>query len=271
MRNLLLATAVLFGAALPARANAAAGDGHTHLTWYGHATFSITTPKGLVLVVDPWFSNPKAVDKEALTKLGKADYVLVSHGHFDHTADAITLGQGGAKLISSFELGSALVAAGYPKDQAGMDTLANAGGTLSLGDEVTVSLVPAVHSSGYSPPNSTGPAEYGGSPVGFVIQIKGGPTIYHTGDTDVFYDMKDRIGDRFKVDVMLACIGGHFTMDPEGAALAATYVKPKQIVPMHFGTFPVLTGTPDELAKALKAHHSKSKMLEMKVGEALTL
>jgi L-ascorbate metabolism protein UlaG (beta-lactamase superfamily) len=148
-----------------------------------------------------------------------------------------------------------------------MDTLANMGGTLSLGDEVKVSLVPAVHSSGFSPPGSKGPAEYGGSAVGFVVQIQGGPTIYHTGDTDVFYDMKDRIGERFKVDVMLACVGGHFTMDPEGAALAATYVDPKWIVPMHFGTFPILTGTPAELDKALKTRRAKAKLLELKVGE----
>jgi L-ascorbate metabolism protein UlaG (beta-lactamase superfamily) len=268
MQSLMLA--VLLAAApapAPVATAAATGDGHTHLTWYGHATFSITTPKGLVLVIDPWFGNPKAVDKDALAKLGKVDYLLVSHGHFDHVADAVTLGQRGAKLIASFELGNDLVAAGYPKDQATMETLANAGGTLALGDEVKVSLVPAVHSSGFNPPGSNGVAEYGGNPLGFVIQIQGGPTIYHTGDTDAFYDMKDRIGDRFKVDVMLACIGGHFTMDPEGAALAASYVKPKWIVPMHYGTFPILTGTPEELGKALKAHHAKAKMLELKVGE----
>lgn len=247
------------------------GDGKTHLTWYGHATFTLVTPKGTVLAIDPWFGNPKAVDKDALSKVRHVDYVLVSHGHFDHTADAVTLGKAGAKLVASFELGSALVAAGFPQDGASMATLGNAGGTLPLTDEVSVTFVPAVHSSGYAPAGAPpGPAEYAGEPLGFVIQVKGGPTIYHTGDTDAFYDMKDRIGDRFKIDVMLACIGGHFTMDPEGAALAASYVKPKWIVPMHFGTFPILTGTPAELAKALKARHSRTKMLEMTVGETKT-
>ncbi len=248
------------------------GAAKTQVTWYGHATFKVVTPKGTVVVVDPWFSNPKAVDKDALAKIGKVDFVLVSHGHFDHTSDAVALGKAGAKLVSSFELGSALVAAGFPQDGASMMTLGNAGGTLPLTDELSVTLVPAVHSSGFSLPNAPpgSPAAYAGSPVGFVIQVKGGPTIYHTGDTDAFYDMKDRVGDRFKVDVMLACIGGHFTMDPEGAALAATYVKPKTIVPMHFGTFPILTGTPAELEKALKKHHAKAKVLEMKVGETQT-
>lgn len=265
--TLLLAAALL--AAAPA-AGTAGGDGKTHLTWYGHATFTVVTPKGTVLAIDPWFSNPKAADKDALSKLGKVDYVLVSHGHGDHAADAVALGKAGAKLVGSFELGSALVAAGFPQDGASMLTLGNAGGTLPLTDEVSVALVPAVHSSGFSPPNAAGPAEYAGAPLGFVIQIKGGPTIYHTGDTDVFCDMKDRIGDRFKVDLMLACIGGHFTMDPEGAALAATYVKPRWIVPMHFGTFPILSGTPAELEKALKAKHSKAKVLEMQPGETKT-
>ena len=128
--------------------------------------------------------------------------------------------------------------------------------------------MPAVHSSGYAP--RLRQAEYGGTPIGFVIQIEGGPTIYHTGDTDAFYDMKDRIGDRFKVDVMLACIGGHFTMDPEGAALAATYVNPRYRA-HALRDVPNLNGTPEDLAKALKAHHSKSKLLQMQVGVPVTL
>ena len=249
-----------------ATAHAAPTAGHTQLTWYGHATFSVRTPKGTLLVLDPWFSNPKAVDKDALAKLGKVDFVLVTHGHSDHTADAVAVGKSGAKLVAPYELGSALVAAGFPKAQAGMDTLANMGGTLDLTDEVKVTFVPAFHSSGFSPPGQDGIVVPGGNPVGYVIQIKGGPTIYDTGDTDVFYDMKDRIGDRFKVDVMLACIGGHFTMDPEGAALAASYVRPRTLVPMHFGTFPILTGTPEELGRALQARHVKSELVVMKVG-----
>jgi L-ascorbate metabolism protein UlaG (beta-lactamase superfamily) len=263
--------AVLFLAAvsLIPTANAAKHQVNTKVTWYGHATFRVETPKGTVLVIDPWFGNPKDPDKDALAKIGKVDYVLVSHGHLDHAADAVALGKAGATLVSVFELCNALQTTGFPKEQASMVTCGNVGGTIPLGDEVKVTLVPAFHGSGLDRGDGT-PAIYAGAPVGFVIEIKDGPTIYHTGDTDAFEDMRDRIGERFHVDVMLAGIGGHFIMDPQGAALAATYVKPKVIVPMHFGTFPLLTGTPDELRAALKARKSKIDVLEMKPGETKT-
>jgi L-ascorbate metabolism protein UlaG (beta-lactamase superfamily) len=266
MRLTVLTLAIV---SLASTASAAKRQPNTKVTWYGHATFRIETPKGLVLVVDPWFSNPKDPDKDALTKLGKVDYVLVSHGHSDHMTDAVALGKAGATAVGVYELCSALQTIGYPKEQASMVTCGNVGGTIPLNDEVKVTLVPAVHGSGIDRGDGT-PVIYAGSPVGFVIEIKNGPTIYHTGDTDAFIDMKDRIGDRFQVDVMLACIGGHFVMDPQGAALAATYVKPKAIVPMHFGTFPLLKGTPDELRAELKARHSKSEVVEMKPGETKT-
>jgi L-ascorbate metabolism protein UlaG (beta-lactamase superfamily) len=265
LRNLAILSVAL--AALPAHAAKRAPN--TKLTWYGHATFRIETPSGTVLVVDPWFGNPKDPDKDALSKIGKVDYVLLSHGHFDHAADAVALGKAGATLVSVFELCNALQSIGFPKDQSAMATCGNVGGTIALGDEVKVTLVPAVHSSGLDRGDGLLPV-YSGPPVGFVIEIKDGPTLYHTGDTDAFEDMRDRIGDRFHVDVMLACIGGHFTMDPQGAALAATYVKPKTLVPMHFGTFPVLKGTPDQLRAALKARKSKIEVVELKPGGSQT-
>jgi len=279
LRYLAVLSLAVTSLALPA--SAAKRQPNTKVTWYGHATFRIETPKGLVLVVDPWFGNPKDPDKDALGKIGKVDYVLVSHGHFDHVVDAVALGKAGASLVGVFELCNALQATGFPKDQASMATCGNVGGTIALGDEVKVTFVPAFHGSGVDRGDGTLPV-YAGSPVGFVIEVKDGPTIYHTGDTDAFEDMRDRIGDRFHVDVMLACIGGHFTMDPQGAALAATYVKAKAIVPMHFGTFPVLNGTPDELRAALKARKSSARanarglpppsieVVEMKPGETRT-
>ena len=243
--------------AIPLAATAAS-KGKTEVTWYGHATFVVKTPGGTVLAIDPWFGNPKSPDKEAAQKLEKVDYVLVSHGHFDHTGDAVALGQRtGAKLLTSFDLGRALMKAGYPKEQAGFDTLGNIGGRIQAGD-ATVILVPAVHSSDVT--DDTG-HHGGGNPMGFVIQVKDGPTLYHTGDTDVTMDMK-LIPERYgPVDVMLACIGGHFTMDPAGAALAASYVKARTVVPMHFQTFPVIAGTPAQLVAALKGR-SKVKVLE---------
>ncbi len=240
----------------------ASGGGKTELTWYGHAAFVLKTPGGTVLAIDPWLSNPNTPDKEAAEKLAKVDYILVSHGHFDHVGDAIALAKRtGAKLVTNGDLAGALVAAGYPKDQAGFDTIGNIGGRIQAGDAL-VTIVPAIHSSTYTDPQ--GASHPGGNPVGFVIQVKGGPTLYHTGDTDVTEEMR-QIPARFgAVDVMLACIGGHFTMDPAGAALAASYVKPKTIVPMHYGTFPVLTGTPQQLEAALKG---RAKVLNMQPGK----
>lgn len=245
-------------------ATSAAAKGATEVTWYGHATFVVKTPGGTVLVIDPWFGNPKSPDKEAGQRLEKVDYILVTHGHSDHIGDAVALGKRtGAKLVGGFDLGRALVKAGYPKEQAGFETLGNVGGRIDAGDAAVI-MVPAIHSSDVS--DDAGHSG-GGNPVGFVIKVKGGPTLYHTGDTDVTMDMKlipERHG---PVDVMLACIGGHFTMDPAGAALAAAYVKAKIVVPMHFQTFPVIPGSPEELVKALKG---RAKVKVLAPGETVT-
>jgi L-ascorbate metabolism protein UlaG (beta-lactamase superfamily) len=236
----------------------------TQVTWYGHAAFVVRTPGGTVLAIDPWFQNPKSPDKEAGAALEKVDYILVTHGHQDHVGEAVALGQRtGAKLITLFDLGRALVKSGYPEKQAGFDTQGNIGGAIQAGD-ATVVIVPALHSSDVM--NDQGHPG-GGNPVGFLVKVKGGPTIYHTGDTDVTSDMRlipERHG---AVDVMLACIGGHFTMDPRGAALAASYVKAKTVVPMHFGTFPVIGGTPEELEAALKG---RAKVLVLEPGKPAT-
>jgi L-ascorbate metabolism protein UlaG (beta-lactamase superfamily) len=106
--------------------------------------------------------------------------------------------------------------------------------------------------------------------VGFVITIDKGPTLYHAGDTDAFSSMA-LIGERYKPTVALLPIGGHFTMDPAGAAFAAKMLKPKTVIPMHFGTFPMLKGTPDELRAALKQQHVTAKVVEMKPGDVIKL
>jgi L-ascorbate metabolism protein UlaG (beta-lactamase superfamily) len=260
--------ALLTLAALPAFSQAAA-KGKTEVTWYGHAAFVVKTPGGTILALDPWITNPANKDKKAIEKIQKLDYILISHGHFDHVGDAIALQKTtGAKVVASFELGSALATAGLSKEATGFDTLGGPGGVLKLNDEVSVALVPAVHSSSFQAAEST-PVLYAGAPLGFVVQIKGGPTLYHTGDTAWFADMK-RIGERFHPDLLLACIGGHFTMDPVDAALAARDTGAKNVVPMHYGTFPVLTGTPEEFAKALKKSAPRSKMVQLRIGETRT-
>jgi L-ascorbate metabolism protein UlaG (beta-lactamase superfamily) len=258
-RLLSLRLAVLTTALLLPAFTLAQGKGKVEITWYGHSAFGLKTPGGTVLLIDPWLSNPKAPEKGLADSIPKVDYILISHGHFDHVGDAVAIAKRtGAKLITNFELANALVAAGYPKENAGFDTIGNMGGAIQAGD-ATVIMVTALHSSGVA--DAEGHNLVGGNPMGFVIQVKNGPTLYHTGDTDVTQDMK-LIPQRYgAIDVMMACIGGHFTMDPKGAAIAAAMVKAKTVIPMHFGTFPVLSGTPEELRAALKGK-AKVKVLE---------
>jgi L-ascorbate metabolism protein UlaG (beta-lactamase superfamily) len=151
-----------------------------------------------------------------------------------------------------------------------MDTTGHLGGTLTLLDgEVAVTFVPAWHGSGVSKEENTPPV-YGGTPSGLVIALREGPTIYHTGDTDLFSDMA--LISRFhKIDTMLVCIGDHFTMGPARAAEAVKLVNPSEVVPMHYGTFPVLTGTPEAFESELEKRKSKARLRVMKIGETIVL
>jgi L-ascorbate metabolism protein UlaG (beta-lactamase superfamily) len=250
----------------------AAAQAETRLTWYGHAAFKITTPAGKVVLLDPWIKNPanKSSDDD-LARLDKVDLILITHGHGDHIGNAVDIAKKtGANLVATFDLGKSIVQnLGYPENQFDRAFTGNFGGELTLLDgEVKVAFIPAVHSSGVTLPNGKDVAE-GGNPGGFLVSVKAGPSFYHTGDTDLFADMA--LISKFRpVDVMLATIGDKFTMGPYRAAIAADMVKPaKMVIPMHYGTFPFLVGTPADLEAAMKKLDLKTPVRAMKIGETI--
>lgn len=248
--------------------------GQTQLTWYGQSAFKIVTPNGHVLFVDPWLVNPVNKNgKEDLAAVDKADLILVSHGHFDHIGNAVEIAKKTrARLVATYDLGANLATyGGFPRDLMGYDTLGNFGGTLSFfNGEVSITFVPAQHSSSINQKDlglgSNDENHWAGAASGFLIKIQHGPTIYHTGDTDLFGDMA-QLRKYGEVDVMLTCIGDHFTMGPKGAAEAVKLVSPKRVVPMHYGTFlPMMTGTPEQFQAELKELNLNEKLAPMTVG-----
>jgi L-ascorbate metabolism protein UlaG (beta-lactamase superfamily) len=244
----------------------------TQLTWFGQSAFKIVTPTGKVLVIDPWITNPKNPNgKDDLANLKQVDLILVTHAHSDHVGNALEIAkETGAKLVADLDLATAMKSVlGFPETQAEMDTTPLFGGEVKLLDgELTVTLVPAIHGAGLAKDDNSTPV-YAGTPGGMIIALRDGPTFYHTGDTDLFSDMA--LVSRYnKIDVMMVCIGDHFTMGPKRAADAVKLVNPDQVIPMHYATFPVLTGTPEEFDRELKKREVKAKLRVMKIGETIS-
>src|SRR5689334_521985 len=222
------------------------------LTWLGHATFRIQTPAGKTILIDPWvMGNPMCPEKEK--NIEKLDVMLCTHGHFDHIGDALAI----AKKHKPTVVGIPELTGWLEKKGVKNTAMMNKGGTQAVGD-IKVTMVHADHSCGIQDGDEM---VYGGEACGYVITFDNGVKIYHAGDTNVFGDMKI-IHELYAPDIAMLPIGDHYTMGPREAAYACNLLKPKTVIPMHFGTFPVLVGRPSELHK-LAPH---VEIMEMKPG-----
>lgn len=269
-RSILSAALALLALQLPLLA--AAADKKTEVLWLGQSATRITTPGGKVIMIDPFLTkNPKTPDKwKNLDELGKIDLILVTHAHGDHLGDAPALAKKhNVPMIGPAGLNDTLVALGIlPPELA---PRMNKGGTVTpLGPDIKITMVHAEHSSELvwrNPATDKNETHVGGEPAGFIIELENGFKIYHMGDTGLFGDMK-LIAEHYRPDLLLIPIGGHFVMNPADAAFATkNYLKPQFAVPIHYGTFPQLKGTPAEYTKALGK--TTTKVMAINPGDNL--
>lgn len=215
----------------------------TRITWLGHSTVLIQTPAGANILIDPFIAqNPKYPKDFPLPS--KIHSILLTHGHGDHMSDVVAVAKRhGSTVVAIYEL-AAYVGSKDVENTIGM----NLGGTVQL-EDVAATMVDARHSAGAQDEHGT---HYVGVAAGFVLTIADGPVLYHSGDTTVFRDM-ELIRELYRPKVAMLPIGGHFTMGPKEAALAVRFVAPEVVLPLHFGTFPPLKGTPEQLAALVGA------------------
>jgi L-ascorbate metabolism protein UlaG (beta-lactamase superfamily) len=226
------------------------------ITWLGHGTFKLQLESGEVIVLDPWISNPSY---PAGHSFDRVDAILISHGHFDHIHDAVPLAkQYSCQMVGIYEICQWLESKSV-KNCSEM----NKGGTQKVGP-ISVTMTHAVHSCGIL---DDGKIIYGGEAAGYVLHLPDGRRVYFSGDTNVFSDMA-LIQEIYQPQLAFLPIGDLFTMSPREAAVAARLLKVETIIPMHFGTFPALTGTPQQLADRLKG--TSTKVLPLKPGETVS-
>uniref|UniRef100_A0A7C5AME4 UPF0173 metal-dependent hydrolase ENW48_08410 n=1 Tax=Desulfobacca acetoxidans TaxID=60893 RepID=A0A7C5AME4_9BACT len=225
------------------------------ITFYGHAAFKLEG-LGVSVLIDPWLHNPLL--DTPVSQVGKVDYILVTHGHGDHVGDTVEVAKAtGAQVVAIHELSLLLANQGVAR-VVGM----NKGGTFKT-NGLEITLTQAVHSSTTEEEGRLIPA---GDPGGFVVKFPNGFTAYHAGDTAVFKDM-ELIRELYRPELAMLPIGSHYVMNPKEAALACRLLRPKWVIPMHYGTFPVLTGTPEELTALLAGEDIT--VIPLKPGEAV--
>jgi L-ascorbate metabolism protein UlaG (beta-lactamase superfamily) len=247
--------------------------GTTEILWLGQATVRITSPGGKVIVIDPFLkNNPKTPPEwKDLGKLGKVDLILVTHGHGDHVGDVKELAAlTGAPVYGPAGLLATLIDLGWVAPDKGV-RFGKGGRVTPLGPGITITQVRAEHSSEVTvtdPVTKKSTTYPGGEPCGFIVELENGFRIYDMGDTGLFGDMRF-IGRYYQPDLVLIPIGGHFVMDPRDAAYATNHLlKPKYAMPFHYGTFPVLKGTPQEYQQFLG--QSSTRVFPINPGDKLT-
>ncbi len=227
------------------------------ITWLGHASFLLGLPNGKRVVLDPWLTNPNCPPAFAKPEaLKPVDLILCTHGHSDHLADVASIARAtGAPVVCVFEVGVYLTEKGLQNVRD-----MGIGGTQEVAG-VRITMTQAVHSGSIL---DEGRIVYLGGAAGFVLRAEGMPTIYIAGDTGLFGDMKV-IADVYHPEIAFLPIGDLYTMGPDTAAIAAEWLGVRQVVPMHWGTFPALTGTPTALKALLAPKHID--VLELTPGQ----
>jgi L-ascorbate metabolism protein UlaG (beta-lactamase superfamily) len=214
----------------------------TSVTWLGHAAFRVDTPGGKRVYVDPWLGNPKCPESEKEPE--RVDLIALTHGHDDHVGETVELAKRfGCPVVAIVELRGWLGGQGVPEHPTVPEAM-NKGGTVEA-DGVKITLTDAKHSSSAL---EDGSFVYLGEPAGIVLEVENGTKIYFAGDTCVFGDMQ-LIGRIYQPDVAVLPIGDHYTMGPREAAVALELLGVDRCIPCHYGTFPLLTGTPEECRK----------------------
>ncbi|MDJ0780578.1 MAG: metal-dependent hydrolase [Desulfosarcinaceae bacterium] len=238
--------------------------------WLGHGSFLLESRQGRRILIDPWLStNPMCPGRYRKNGgFGKVDLILWTHGHVDHfmLTDAKALVSDYApKIIAPWEL-NFFIKSEIPEADCGTFTLGNKGSSADI-DGIRVTMVEAFHSAGAQLTGFEGTNRFVGEAVGYILEFENGLRVYHAGDTSLMADMKLVIADYYKPDVAILPIGGVFTMGPEEAAYACGMIRPRVVIPEHYGTFPVLEPDCERFRKFIAQHAAEVSVLELTPGQ----